>query len=246
VCPCCSSIHAVHHYRPTIQRSEQVLPALAKPVCHPFEFEGRPVPTWDPHVGVSQPHPVSTSIQPSSSFVTHEQSPQPCSQLLGRRLCPFAGCGKYLQDLRMHMLTHQTQRPEKCPIPTCRYHKKGFARRHDRNRHALTHYNGIMICEFCPESGREPFHRADIFKRHLIFEHGVEETPIAREKARTRIKHATRVVCGTSSKCSACSVTLYGARDFYEHVDSCILQFVQRSQPSIADGTGPTSRLSVA
>jgi hypothetical protein len=110
----------------------------------------------------------------------------------------------------------------KCPIPTCKYHKKGFARRHDRNRHALTHYNGIMICEFCPESVREPFHRADILKRHLISRHSVEETPIARETARTRIKHATRVVCSTSRKCSACVVTLYGARDFYEHVDSCI------------------------
>jgi hypothetical protein len=135
------------------------------------------------------------------------------------------------------MFTYQTQRPEQCPIPTCEYQKKGFARRHDKSRHALTYYNRITICEFYPESMREPFHRADIFKRYLVSNHGVEETPIARERARTRIKHATRVVCSTSHKCSACGVTLYGARDFYGHVDSCILRFVQRSGPSIAGGT---------
>jgi hypothetical protein len=134
------------------------------------------------------------------------------------------------------MLTHQTQRPEKCPISTCKYHKKGFARRHDRNRHTLTHYKGVINCEFCPKSAQEPFHRTDIFKRHLISEHGVEETPIMQERARKRIKHATRLVCGTSSRCSVCKVTLYGVRDSYEHVDSCILLFVQRSEPLTTDG----------
>jgi hypothetical protein len=227
-------------------RSEQAPLAPAKPACHPFEFEGKPIPTWDPDVRVSQRHHISTGTESSCSIVTHEQSPQPCSQLPGRGLCPLANCGKYLQDLRMHMLTHQTQRPEKCPVPTCEYHKKGFARRHDKNRHALTHYEGTMICKFCPGPAREPFHRADIFKRHLISQHGVEETPVGRERARKRIKHATRVVCGTSIKCSVCNVTLYGVRDFYEHVDSCILLFVQRSKPLIANGTGPTSRLSAA
>jgi hypothetical protein len=74
----------------------------------------------------------------------------------------------------------------------------------------------------------------------------VEETPIVRERARKRIKHATRLVCGTSSRCSVCKVTLYGVRDSYEHVDSCILLSVQRSEPLATDRTGCTPRLSVA
>jgi hypothetical protein len=130
-------------------RPEQAPLAPAKSACHPFEFEGKPIPTWDPDVRVSQRHHISTGTEPLCSIVTHEQSPQPCSQLSGRGLCPLANCGKYLQDLRTHMLTHQTRRPEKCPVPTCEYHKKGFARRHDKNRHALTHYEGTDLSTWC-------------------------------------------------------------------------------------------------
>lgn len=34
------------------------------------------------------------------------------------------------------MLTHQEERPEKCPIASCECHIKGFARKY-KNRHAL-------------------------------------------------------------------------------------------------------------
>lgn len=43
------------------------------------------------------------------------------------------------------MLTHQNKRPEKCPIQTCEYHVKGFARKYDKNRHTRTHYKGTMV-----------------------------------------------------------------------------------------------------
>ncbi|KFY06080.1 hypothetical protein V492_08157, partial [Pseudogymnoascus sp. VKM F-4246] len=61
-----------------------------------------------------------------------------------RTHCPFPTCGKSFKDLKAHMLTHQTERPEKCPITTCEYHIKGFARKYDKNRHTLTHYKGTM------------------------------------------------------------------------------------------------------
>jgi hypothetical protein len=78
------------------------------------------------------------------------------------------------------MLTHQNERPEKCPITTCEYHVKGFARKYDKNRHTLTHYKGTMVCGFCPGSGsaaEKSFNRADVFKRHLTTVHGVEQNP---------------------------------------------------------------------
>jgi hypothetical protein len=31
------------------------------------------------------------------------------------------------------MLTHLTDRPEKCQIQKCAYHAKGFARKYDKN-----------------------------------------------------------------------------------------------------------------
>jgi len=46
-----------------------------------------------------------------------------------KQRCPHPDCGKIFKDLRAHMLTHQTERPEKCPIATCEYHTKGFARK---------------------------------------------------------------------------------------------------------------------
>jgi hypothetical protein len=95
-------------------------------------------------------------------------------------LCSYPECGKIFKDLKAHMLTHQHERPEKCPIQTCDYHIKGFARKYDMNRHTLTHYKDTMICGFCPGSGsmaEKSFNRADVFKRHLTSVHAVEQTP---------------------------------------------------------------------
>jgi hypothetical protein len=46
-----------------------------------------------------------------------------------KQRCPHLDCGKAFKDLKAHMLTHQLERPEKCPITTCEYHVKGFARK---------------------------------------------------------------------------------------------------------------------
>jgi hypothetical protein len=96
----------------------------------------------------------------------------------GGSVCPHPGCGKVLRDLNAHMLTHQAERPEKCPVQTCNYHSKGFARKYDRNRHALTHYRGNLLCPFCPLTAKVNsecmFTRPDVFKRHLASVHYVE------------------------------------------------------------------------
>jgi hypothetical protein len=82
-----------------------------------------------------------------------------------------------------------------CPIATCEYHLKGFARKYGKNRHTLTHYEGTMVCSFCPGSGsaaEKGFNRADVFKRHLISVHGVEQAPSnSRKKSSTGKKAYT-------------------------------------------------------
>lgn len=137
------------------------------------------------------------------------------------------------------MLTHQNERPEKCPIPTCEYHFKGFARKYDKNRHTLTHYKGTMVCGFCPGSGsaaEKSFNRADVFKRHLTSVHGVDQTPPnARRKSPTG--GANKKPFGAielSGMCSTCSVTFANAQEFYEHLDDCVLRVVQQAEPSEA------------
>ena len=136
------------------------------------------------------------------------------------------------------MLTHQNERPEKCPIPTCEYHTKGFARKYDKNRHTLTHYKGTMVCGFCPGSGsaaEKSFNRADVFKRHLTSVHGVEQTPPnARRKSPSGAKRPGYGVRDVSGMCSTCSVTFPNAQDFYEHLDDCVLRVVQQADPSEA------------
>jgi hypothetical protein len=137
------------------------------------------------------------------------------------------------------MLTHQNERPEKCPIPTCEYHTKGFARKYDKNRHTLTHYKGTMVCGFCPGSGsaaEKSFNRADVFKRHLTSVHGVEQTP---PNARRKSPGATGSRKGYSGRensgmCSTCGHTFACAQDFYEHLDDCVLRVVQQADPSEA------------
>lgn len=111
-----------------------------------------------------------------------EPASQPSPPVLpeNRSQCPHSDCGRIVKDLAAHMLTHQEERPEKCPIASCEYHTKGFARKYDKNRHALTHYRGTMVCPFCPGMGspyEKAFGRADVFKWHLAAAHNVEQTP---------------------------------------------------------------------
>lgn len=137
------------------------------------------------------------------------------------------------------MLTHQNERPEKCPIPTCEYHTKGFARKYDKNRHTLTHYKGTMVCGFCPGSGssaEKSFNRADVFKRHLTSVHGVEQTPpnARRKSPSTTGKKPFGAAREVSGMCSTCGNTFASAQDFYEHLDDCVLRVVQQADPSEA------------
>ena len=158
-----------------------------------------------------------------------------------RTRCPHPDCGRPFKDLKAHMLTHQSDRPEKCPIATCIYHQKGFARKYDRNRHTLTHYKGILVCGFCPGSGsslEKSFNRADVFKRHLFSVHGVEQTsPYSRRRSTTSSvakKASTQATCDTLGRCSTCSVRFVNAQDFYEHLDDCVIRAVQQEEPTEA------------
>ena len=148
-------------------------------------------------------------------------------------MCPLPECGRVFKDLKAHMLTHQNERPEKCPITTCEYYIKGFARKYDKNRHTLTHYKGTMVCGFCPGSGsaaEKSFNRADVFKRHLTSVHGVEQNP---PNSRKKSPNGARKACcpQVAGTCSTCSAIFANAQDFYEHLDDCVLRVVQQADP---------------
>lgn len=139
------------------------------------------------------------------------------------------------------MLTHQTERPEKCPIANCDYHVKGFARKYDKNRHTLTHYKGTMVCGFCPGSGsaaEKSFNRADVFKRHLTAVHNVEQAPPNSRKRTSAPGNSGKKLTGyapdATGKCSTCSLTFSSAQEFYEHLDDCVLRIVQQEDPAEA------------
>ncbi|KAI5810055.1 hypothetical protein DFH27DRAFT_606474 [Peziza echinospora] len=162
-------------------------------------------------------------------------------------LCPE--CGKTFRDMRAHLLTHKLERPEKCPIATCEYSKKGFARKYDCQRHTLTHYKGTMVCGFCPCAGspaEKSFNRADVFKRHLMSVHNVEQQPPNGRKKTTgstsqsqqspssaRAPETFGEFEGTG-KCSTCSITFSTAQQFYEHLDDCVLSKVVQEEPAAA------------
>ncbi|KAI9776946.1 MAG: hypothetical protein M1839_009188 [Geoglossum umbratile] len=150
-------------------------------------------------------------------------------------------CGKAFKDLKAHLLTHQNERPEKCPIITCEYNKKGFSRKYDKNRHTLTHYKGTMVCGFCPGSGsaaEKSFNRADVFKRHLTSVHNVEQAPPNSRKKNSSGSSGTNnfptYPADATGKCSTCGLTFSNAQDFYEHLDECVLRIVQQEDPFAA------------
>ncbi|KAI2643288.1 hypothetical protein GGS21DRAFT_495623 [Xylaria nigripes] len=187
--------------------------------------------------------PSAQARRPSISYQSHTSQDYAYNsdESEKKQRCPHPDCGKTFKDLKAHMLTHQTERPEKCPIHTCEYHVKGFARKYDKNRHTLTHYKGTMVCGFCPGSGsaaEKSFNRADVFKRHLTAVHNVEQTPPnSRKKASPSTnggKKLTGYAPDATGKCSTCSATFSNAQDFYEHLDDCVLRIVQQEDPAEA------------
>lgn len=131
-------------------------------------------------------------------------------------------------------------RPNKCPISTCDYHIKGFVRKYDRNRHTLAHYKGKMVCGFCPGSGtaiEKSFNRADVFKRHLISVHAVEQTPpnAPRKQLSESKNKLSGYAPGATGRCSICSQVFGNAQDFYEHLDECVLRTIDHSMATPAE-----------
>ncbi|EEH10212.1 zinc finger protein [Histoplasma capsulatum G186AR] len=192
----------------------------------PFSFPGR-------RSSISSQNSRRSQHSPLAGSVDYEEK----GKEKGR--CPHPDCGRVFKDLKAHMLTHQSERPEKCPIVTCEYHLKGFSRKYDKNRHTLTHYKGTMVCGFCPGSGsaaEKSFNRADVFKRHLTSVHGVEQTaPNSRKKTPpTSNRKAATYSHDATGKCSTCSSTFINAQEFYEHLDDCVLRVVQQEEPSEA------------
>ncbi|KAK7438008.1 hypothetical protein CaCOL14_011351 [Colletotrichum acutatum] len=183
-------------------------------------------PTFGPTMLAAAPPAVALMIAPAESMVSSQMSSPSSKTLDNRTRCPHPDCGRVFKDLAAHMLTHQEERPEKCPIETCEYHTKGFARKYDKNRHALTHYKGTMVCPFCPGVGsayEKAFNRADVFKRHLTSVHNVEQTP---PNSRKLIISGSGNVRGDGAKCSICQSYFGTAQEFYEHLDDCVLNVI--------------------
>ncbi|KAI0197759.1 hypothetical protein F4808DRAFT_289193 [Astrocystis sublimbata] len=177
--------------------------------------------------------PILAPSIPSSLDSTLHSSPNTSKAEDNRNRCPFPECGRVFKDLAAHMLTHQEERPEKCPIESCEYHTKGFARKYDKNRHALTHYKGTMVCPFCPGPGtsyEKAFNRADVFKRHLTTQHNVEQTP---PNSRKMIMTGSSSRNGGDAKCSICDTRFSTAQEFYEHLDDCVLNVIVPTTTSL-------------
>lgn len=231
-----------HHHKLTTQASPQLITAasldhnsLTTPTL--MNFQSSPVPNHN------------AAHQSFASSTRSEDSP-----IANRNRCPHPQCGRVFKDLAAHMLTHMEERPEKCPIETCDYHTKGFARKYDKNRHALTHYKGTMVCPFCPGPGtayEKAFNRADVFKRHLTAVHNVEQTPPnSRKQAGSGSSSATSERqgegahnSGASAKCSICQSQFATAQEFYEHLDDCVLNVIvpSTSLRSAAPGSSVTT-----
>lgn len=189
------------------------------------------------HSGITLPTAEVQPAQQVGSVATR--------QLDRRSKCPYPDCGREFKDLAAHILTHQQERPEKCPIESCEYHTKGFARKYDKNRHALTHYKGTMTCPFCPGVGsaaEKTFNRADIFKRHLASMHQVEQTPPNSRKLIVSSSAAAAPAGGSPSTdvktepCTICLEHYPNPQDFYEHLDDCVLNVIVPPSSAKAGG----------
>lgn len=182
-------------------------------------------------------HSLSSYTSQEHSLVPHKEGPsdEECKE---RTQCPYPDCGKQFKDLKAHMLTHQTERPEKCPIASCDFHKRGFARKYDRNRHLITtHYKATVVCGFCPGEGsasETSFNRVDIFKRHLVSTHKVDQNTSAAKKRSVSgsLKPPSVSDRGSSGRCTTCSKSFPNAQSLFDHLDDCILAVVTQTDES--------------
>ena len=163
-------------------------------------------------------------------------------------LCPLAGCGLYFKDLKAHFLTHQAERPEKCPIITCEYHTKGFARKYDQAKHTLTHFKGTLVCPFCPlfnPSHESSFTRVDVLKRHLTSLHGVQQTSsTSRQKSQvgTHSGSSGHSIMKRFGSCSTCPLNFDSPQAFYDHLDVCIFKTLVDVEPGDNNVMKPSSQ----
>lgn len=201
--------------------------------------------------GPYQPPSYPSSFPPGSDFPSGSERRQSLNSFESgysgsddkdKKLCTFEGCNKRFKDLKSHQLTHQSERPEKCPIKGCEYAKKGFSRKYDKNRHTLTHFKGLMTCGFCAGVGtpaEKSFNRADVFKRHLCSVHGVEQNPPNGRKNKHNSPGPLDTDYpgfqpGATGDCSTCPVKFRHPQDFCNHLDDCVLRVVQKSDPAEA------------
>lgn len=144
------------------------------------------------------------------------------------QLCTWPGCGKNVKDLISHLLTHQCQRPFKCPVRWCEYATKGFARKYDKTRHALAHWKAVTRCKFCPESllGLDVnFFGLSELKSHLKNIHAAEATDTSSPGDPGSCGHSGSITC------SACHQVFLSVQTFYCHLDDCVLEALERDNP---------------
>jgi len=139
---------------------------------------------------------------------------------------PCSLCGRCFRDHEAHMLTRRDERPEKCPVPTCKYRIRGFARKHDRDRHVMAHDKEAMTCLFCPgtiDSVEKSFRRVDAFKRHIASIHGVKKLSSEVWKKISLWSKSIRYGSSDLSKmCSICGSIFFDGESFYSHLNCCV------------------------
>ena len=99
-----------------------------------------------------------------------------------------------------------------CVQPHCEYFSKSFTSKARRNCHVLSHYNRVIICDFCSVNipqGFRTFASVAALKDHIMFRHICEQD------------------CGARSDCTTCQRDSLNPEGFYYHIESCMLQWME-------------------
>lgn len=140
-------------------------------------------------------------------------------------------CGRMVSDMQKHLITHEAVRPMKCPLKSCEYHEKGFARLYDRDRHIATHYRAYFACHFCNTETELPpvfFNRVECIKTHLVKEHGVISSKIHAKRFAKRLQPTKEHLqfsdecLGPASVCPVCFRGFENAQEYHDHFEDCI------------------------
>lgn len=103
------------------------------------------------------------------------------------------------------------EHPQKCPVTNCKYHRKGFPLKTERDEHVIQHFEGVIKCGFAycwyneiVDYGVHIFANVEQLRDHVHIWHSIDN----------------------KSTCPSCD-SYFSKSEYLKHIENCIIHKVE-------------------